>query len=157
MGNDLPPPTGDAPVFIAAAMSDPGTPEFPGNSLQRLQIIKGWYDQDGEHHQQVFEVAGHADNGASVDLDSCEVSGTGFQQLCTVWRDPQFDHDQAAVYYLRAVENPSCRYSTWQCNELPVADRPRHCDNPLVPKVIHERAWSSPIWYTPQGEQAADT
>ena len=157
MGNDLPLPAGNTPVFIAAATSDPGTAAFPGNPLQRLQIIKGWYDEDGEHHQQVFEVAGDANNGASVDLDSCEVSGDGFEQLCTVWRDPEFDPARAAVYYLRAVENPSCRYSTWQCNELPVAERPQHCDNPLVPKVIHERAWSSPIWYTPQGEQGADT
>lgn len=149
MGQDLPAKDGSAPVFIATAVSDPGTPEAPGTPLQRLQIVKGWYDERGDHHQNVFEVAGNPNNGASVDLDSCELRGAGFEQLCAVWSDPDFDAEQRAVYYLRAVENPSCRYSTWQCNALPESERPQDCSNPLVPKIIHERAWSSPIWYTP--------
>lgn len=149
MGNDLPAKTAQAPTFIAAAVSDPGTAAAPGTPLQRLQVIKGWYDDAGDHHQRIFDVAGDPDNGASVDLDNCATTGTGFEQLCSVWSDPEFDPQQSAVYYMRAVENPSCRYSTWQCNSMSAEDRPDYCEDPRVPKTIQERAWSSPIWYTP--------
>jgi len=149
MGNDLPEKNGAAPIFIASAISDPGTPQNPGNLLQRLQIVKGWHDDNGDHHQQVFDVAGDKNNGASVDLSSCATTGAGFEQLCTVWRDPDFSAERNAVYYLRAVENPSCRYSTWQCNALAESERPTDCKTEDVPKTIQERAWSSPIWYTP--------
>ncbi|MGI9293735.1 MAG: DUF3604 domain-containing protein, partial [Pseudomonadales bacterium] len=149
MGNDLPAKNGEAPVFVASAISDPGTKAYPGVPLQRLQMVKGWYDADGEHHQQIYDVAGDANNGASVDLNTCQPQGQGHEQLCTVWRDPEFNADQAAVYYMRAVENPSCRYSTWQCLALPESERPADCDNAQVPKTLHERAWTSPIWYTP--------
>ena len=84
MGNDLPEKKGAAPVFIATAVSDPGTAEMPGVPLQRLQIVKGWYDGQGNHHQDVFDVAGNASNGARVDLDTCETRGSGFEQLCAV-------------------------------------------------------------------------
>jgi hypothetical protein len=151
MGNDLPAMAGEAPVFVATAAADPGTAELPGTPLQRLQIVKGWYDERGDHHQRVFEVAGEAKNEAAVDLQSCQPRGSGFAQLCAVWSDPEFSADQRAVYYLRAVENPSCRYSTWQCNSLPPTERPGWCGSPAVPKIIQERAWSSPIWYTPAG------
>lgn len=150
MGGDLPPGEG-APTFLASAVADAGTAEAPGTPLQRLQVVKGWYDDNGDHHQAIFDVAGSADNGASVDVNTCAQQGTGHAQLCTVWRDPDFDATQRAVYYLRAVENPSCRYSTWQCNALPVDQRPASCSDGSIPKVIQERAWSSPIWYTPQG------
>jgi len=149
MGNDLPEKTATAPVFIAAAMSDSGTEDIPGVPLQRLQVVKGWYDQNGDHHQKIYDVAGNADNGASVDLETCETSGSGYQQLCTVWQDPEFNDQQSAVYYMRVVENPSCRYTTWQCNALPEDERPEDCENPAVPKTLQERAWTSPIWYTP--------
>ena len=124
---------------------------MPGTPLQRLQVIKGWYDEAGDHHQEVFDIAGNADNGASVNLDSCEPQGSGYEQLCAVWQDPEFRPQQSAVYYMRVVENPSCRYTTWQCNALPEAERPADCDNPQVPKVLQERAWTSPIWYTAAG------
>jgi hypothetical protein len=149
MGNDLPTRQGDTPVFIAAALSDAGTQEHPGVALQRLQVVKGWYDASGDHHQKVFDVAGSANNGAGVALDTCEPYGAGMEQACAVWSDPEFAADQRAVYYLRALENPSCRYSAWQCADLPEAERPEDCANPDVPKIIQERAWSSPIWYTP--------
>jgi hypothetical protein len=150
MGGDLPPiPKGASPVFVATAVGDAGTPQAPGTPLQRLQIVKGWYDEQGDHHQNVIDIAGDGNNGASVDLDTCETTGTGATQLCSVWTDPEFVADQRAVYYLRAVENPSCRYSTWQCNALPEAERPDSCSDPIVAKVLQERAWSSPIWYTP--------
>ncbi len=66
-----------------------------------------------------------------------------------MWRDPDFDPERRAVYYLRAVENPSCRYSAWQCLEMPEAERPADCQLPQARRAIQERAWSSPIWYTP--------
>lgn len=154
MGNDLPEKSAAAPVFVAAAVSDPGTPASPGTPLQRLQIIKGWYDDAGDHHQRVFDVAGSPESNARVDVSTCATSGSGYKQLCSVWTDPSFTPDQRAVYYMRAVENPTCRYSTWQCNEMPEADRPSYCTNDVVPKVIHERAWSSPIWYTPAEKRA---
>lgn len=149
MGGDLPAQAADAPTFIATALRDPGTAAMPGTPLQRLQIIKGWYDADGNQQQRIYDVAGDANNGASVDLNSCAPQGQGHQQLCTVWRDPEFNADDSAVYYMRAVENPSCRYTTWQCLDLPADNRPAECDNDTLPKTIQERAWSSPIWYTP--------
>jgi hypothetical protein len=149
MGSDLPQKSSAAPSFLVSALADAGTPEFPGMPLQRLQVIKGWADDEGNHHQRVFEVAGDADNGATVDLASCAPHGEGFSQLCEVWQDPEFDANRRAIYYLRAVENPSCRYSAWQCLSLPEELRPDDCANPQMGPLIQERAWSSPIWYTP--------
>ena len=149
MGGDLPAPGADAPSFLAAAQFDAGSAQQPGTPLQRLQIVKGWIDRDGVPNQKIYEVAGDPENGADVDLDSCELRGPGSPQLCSVWTDPDFDPERRAVYYLRAVENPSCRYSAWQCVGLAGADRPESCDEPAAHKSIQERAWSSPIWYTP--------
>lgn len=139
----------DSPVFLASAVADSGTELQAGTPLQRLQIIKGWYDEEGNHHQRVHDVAGNANNSASVNLQDCSLVGEGFDQLCTVWRDPEFDASQRAVYYMRAVENPSCRYSARQCLTIPAEQRPADCDNEEVAKTIQERAWSSPIWYSP--------
>ncbi len=150
MGADLPPAPGDAaPAFLVAATADAGTADFPGAPLQRLQVIKGWADAQGNHHQRVFDVAGQAGNGAGVDPATCAPRGAGFDQLCSVWTDPDFDASVAAVYYLRAVENPTCRYSARQCLEMPRAERPADCADTLFDPVIQERAWSSPIWYSP--------
>jgi hypothetical protein len=150
MGADLPPAQGkDAPVFIASALADAGTAQYPGTQLQRLQVVKGWVDDNGVSNEQVYDIAGAPDSDAAVDLDSCRQSGSGFSQLCTVWQDPDFDATRAAVYYLRAVENPSCRYSALQCVQLPEDQRPADCQHPEVRRAIQERAWSSPIWYTP--------
>jgi hypothetical protein len=66
-----------------------------------------------------------------------------------VWRDPEFDPARAAVYYARVLENPSCRWHAYQCNALPEQGRPPGCSDPEVPWTIQERAWTSPIWYTP--------
>ncbi|MGI9283791.1 MAG: DUF3604 domain-containing protein [Pseudomonadales bacterium] len=150
MGGDLTSAKeGAAPVFVTTAIRDPGTDAMPGGLLQRLQIIKGWVDDEGMTRQQVYDVAGTPDNGASVDPDSCAPQGTGHAQLCSVWQDPDFDAERRAVYYARAVENPSCRYSAWQCLELSDNKRPAACDSPVMPPMIQERAWTSPIWYTP--------
>jgi hypothetical protein len=150
MGSDLPLVEDGqvAPHFLVAATADAGSEKFPGVPLQRLQVIKGWADSDGNHHQRIYDVAGDANNGASVDEATCEPQGEGYRQLCQVWRDPAFDADTSAVYYLRAVENPTCRYSARQCLELPEDERPADCADPFFEPIIQERAWSSPIWYT---------
>jgi len=157
MGGDLaPPPSAVAkPKFIVSAMADSGTIDYPGSDLQRIQLVKGWY-ADGELKEQVLDVAG-GENDASVDIYSCEQSGSGHKQLCSVWEDPQFNSSQQAFYYTRVLENPSCRWSQQICAGAGV-----RCDNPeTIPegmenccsedhkKVIQERAWSSPIWFTP--------
>ena len=149
MGGDLLVKTTEAPVFVALALADIGAKNSVGTPLQRLQIIKGWVGDDGISHQKVFDVAGDANNGASVDLDSCVQNGEGFTQLCSVWQDPEFNADKRAVYYMRAIENPSCRFSAWQCSEQSQSERPPTCSHPEVRRAIQERAWSSPIWYTP--------
>ena len=154
MGSDLPPGTrpGEAlvaPRFLVLAQADPGTPAAAGTPLQRVQVIKGWVGEDGDHHQRVYDVAGTPDNGASVDLDTCQPSGSGHHDLCAVWRDPEFDPSRRSVYYVRAVENPTCRYSQHQCIAMSEADRPASCAHVDTPRTVQERAWSSPIWYTP--------
>ncbi len=148
MGGDLParPEGAEAPVFVVTADRDPGIPEHPGGLLQRAQVIKGWVDDDGAFHQAVYDVAGGA-NGASVDLDTCEPRGAGHDSLCAVWRDPDFDPATRAVYYVRVLENPSCRWTHLQCLSLPPEERPPDCASPIVPRTIQERLWTSPIWY----------
>jgi len=151
MGSDLPPPPKDAnaPVFAVSVLRDPGSAEHPGGLLQRVQIVKGWVGDDGLFQQRISEVAGDPNNRASVDLASCEPRGPGAKQLCAVWRDPDFDPTRRAVYYARAIENPSCRWSTLQCLGLPAEQRPEGCSDPRVPRTIQERAWTSPIWFEP--------
>jgi hypothetical protein len=158
MGGDLPTNTasGAAPRFLISASMDNGTREYPGSPLQRVQIIKGWYE-DGELLEQVLDVAG-GDNNASVDINTCEQAGSGHQQLCSVWQDNDFNADAQAFYYTRLLENPSCRWSQRICADAGVrCDNPQsipegmeNCCAPEHKKVIQERAWSSPIWYTPQ-------
>jgi hypothetical protein len=151
MGSDLPrrPEQGGSPTFVVSAMQDAGTSEHPGNLLQRIQIVKGWADADGNFHQQVVDIAGGRDNGAIVDPASCEVSGPGERQLCAAWTDPDFDANRRAVYYARVFENPSCRFSTRICNAMPEDERPAACGDGSLPQTIQERAWTSPIWFTP--------
>jgi len=148
MGGDLParPEAATAPVFVVSALRDPGIAAHPGGLLQRAQIIKGWLDDEGLFREEVFDVAGGA-NDAGVDLETCTPRGAGADSLCSVWRDPAFDPGRNAVYYLRVIENPSCRWSQRQCIALPEDARPSACRNPVVPQTIQERLWSSPIWY----------
>jgi hypothetical protein len=167
MGGDLASaPPSDAPTFLVSAMKDPGSLLHPGVDLQRIQIVKGWVDSMGDTHEMVYEVAGDPGNGAWVNETTCEPSGAGFNELCTVWTDLAFDPTQPAFYYARVFENPSCRYSTFSCiNSIGI--NPFHyddegepecptqeaggetCCNPAVKPVMQERAWTSPIWYTP--------
>jgi hypothetical protein len=144
-------PADAAPKFVLSALRDPmGTP------LQRLQIVKGWIDSAGATHEEVYEVGGDAENGATVDIATCTPSGPGADSLCTVWADPDFDPTEAAFYYARVIENPTCRWSQHLCNDLSVdctsaaeGDPYWACCDPVRAKTVQERAWSSPIWYTP--------
>ena len=151
MGSELLGDDGNIPTLFASAARDPNA-----GSLQRLQIVKGW-TIDGEHNEQVFDVAcsdgGEVDpnthrcpdNGATVNLTDCSVSqGLGAAELKSVWQDPDFDPRQRAFYYVRALENPSCRWSTWDAIQAGVAPRED------LHTTIQERAWSSPIWYIPE-------
>lgn len=148
MGSDLPGPAeaGTNPVFVLAAQRDAGGHETP---LQQVQIIKGWVDAEGQRRYEVHTVAGSPDNGAGVDVSTGTRYGEGHDSLCGVFIDEDFDPDLPAYYYLRAVENPSPRWSLLDCLKLDEADRPAVCDDPRR-QVIQEMAWSSPIWYTPQ-------
>ncbi len=158
MGGELPgSPAGAAsPAFAVQAFRDPGTPDSPGTPLERIQIVKGWLEGDAQR-ERVLDVVG-GDRGASVSLDDCRLRGAGADSLCTVWRDPDFDPAQPAFYYARVVENPTCRWSWRVCLEAEVdcdaLAGPRGplaaCCDPDVPKTLRERAWTSPIWYSPR-------
>lgn len=147
MGSELLQQGDKAPTFIAWAVGDANSAK-----LQRLQIVKGWVS-NGETHEKVFDVACSnggeidpathrcPDNGARVSLSDCSVTqGVGNPELKTTWTDPEFDPQAKAFYYVRVLENPTCRWSTWDA--LRAGEKPR---SDLKP-TIQERAWSSPIW-----------
>ena len=131
-------------------------------ALQRIQIVKGWLE-DGAPREQVYEVAGDPENGASVDLASCTPRGPGSDSLCSVWRDPDFEASQHAFYYARVVENPSCRWSTLVCNAKgvdcgepeSVPEELAVCCEAGLAKTVQERSWTSPIWYVPAPAEAS--
>ena len=158
MGADLPASSGAAPGFLLWALAD-----AEGAPLQRLQVVKGWMDSEGETFEFVYDVAcsgGAAvdaethrcpENGARVDLSDCSISrAEGAAQLQTLWRDPDFDPAERAFYYARVLENPTCRWSTWDALRAGVPPRPG------VPTTIQERAWSSPIHYRASGSTTSD-
>jgi len=158
MGGDLAPPAaaGGPPRFAVWAVRDAGTDDVPGTPLERIQVVKLWLAKDGKAREQVFDVAGAPSRDASVDLATCTTHGAGAEQLCATWSDPSFDAATPALWYARVVENPSCRWIQYACNERKVdcsADVPsglESCCDPKVPKTIQERAWTSPIWWTPR-------
>jgi hypothetical protein len=162
MGGDLPAPlrSGQAPSFLVAASRDPD-PELA--ELDRIEIVKGWVE-GGERKERVLTITG-GDRATSVDLNTCERSGTGHAQLCTVWRDPDFDPAEPAFYYARLRESPTCRWSQWACIEggvdcadpSTITEGFEPCCAPDHQPIIQERAWSSPIWYTPASEDGPDT
>jgi len=158
MGGDLPakPEPASAPTFAIWAVKDPN-----GANLDRLQVVKVWLE-NGKHTEKVFDVAlssgrkvdaktGKAPAvGNTVDLKTATYKNSvGATSLATVWRDPQFDANRPAVYYLRVLEIPTPRWST-------ILALKRH--QPIrtdVPATLQERGWSSPIWYTPSAERTA--
>lgn len=127
MGSKLPAQI-DPFSIIAQAKRD-----VASQPLERLQLIKGWIDQNGVKHNKV------------IDL---QVSEAGADNLCAVYTDPDYDPDIRTYYYVRAVEPTSPRWSAAQCQALPIEDRPETCENDLL-RVIYEMAWTSPIWLTP--------
>jgi len=149
MGGTLPARPSDSaiPSFAVSALADPGTEENPGGLLQRIQIVKVRVDAAGRFLQEVHDVAGDPDNAAVVDLDTCTPQGPGARSLCGVWQDAGFEPGQDAIYYARIIENPSCRWSQRVCASLPRDSQPDGCRTDQLPKVIQERAWTSPIWY----------
>ncbi|MCZ6889079.1 MAG: DUF3604 domain-containing protein [Gammaproteobacteria bacterium] len=151
MGADLLAQRRGEPKFFVWAARDPRAA-----ALQRLQVIMGWVD-DGVTHEQVYDVAcsdgGNVDpkthrcpdNGAKVDISNCAITpDLGAGELKALWTDPDFDRRERAFYYVRVLENPTCRWSTWDAIKAGVARRPD------LPATIQERAWSSPIWIEPR-------
>ena len=151
------PPRAGAPRFAVSALRDPGGEGVPTTPLQRIQVVKGWLE-DGQVNERVFEVAGDPASTADVDFSSCRPRGAGFDNLCAVFEDPDFDPSAPAFYYVRVLENPSCRWNAWVCLEKgvdcgdpdAVPKELAACCDPGVPRTIQERAWTSPIWYTPE-------
>jgi hypothetical protein len=153
MGGDLPSAKSKAPTFLVWAVKDPTS----GN-LDRIQIVKGW-TKNGQSFEQVFDVVWSGDRKvdqstgtvppirSTVDIRKATYSNTvGSTELKTVWTDPQFDPSVHAFYYARALEIPTPRWSTIQARQVGIAPPD------VVPTSVQERAWSSPIWYTPGAE-----
>jgi hypothetical protein len=152
MGGDLSAaPRGSAPSFLVAALKDP----LSGN-LDRIQIIKGWMDSNGELHEKIYDVAvsdgrkiakdGRCKTpvGNTVDIKRATWSNTiGDSQLVTVWKDPDFDAKQRAFYYARVIEIPTPRWTAYEAVRYGI-EVPKE-----APMTTQERAYTSPIWYTP--------
>jgi len=152
MGTDLPAaPSGGAPSFLVAALKDPRS----GN-LDRIQIVKGWIDASGSRQEQVYDVAWSGDRtpgadgklppvGNTVDVASATWTNTiGSPELITVWIDPDFDPALSAVYYARVLEIPTPRWTAYEAVRFGI-----QMPSPDVPMTTQERAYTSPIWYTP--------
>ena len=150
MGGELTPQGSDAPTFMVQAMKDPDAA-----NLDQVQIIKGWIDSDGITHEKIYYVALSDDRGidsatgqpepvgSTVDLETVSFSNTiGAVQLSAQWKDPDFDTEQAAFYYARAIEIPRPRWSEYDRKYFGL-------DFEDAPRTVQDRAYSSPIWYRP--------
>ncbi len=153
MGGDLSrAPAGKAPTFLVAALKDP-----IGGNLDRIQVVKGWLDAQGKTHEKVYNVVwGDADKrkpdangklppvGNTVDVANAVWTNTiGAPELIAVWKDPDFDPGLKAFYYARVVEIPTPRWTAYDAKRFNVKMDPK------VPMVTQERAYTSPIWYSP--------
>jgi len=142
---------GESPTFVVAALKDPKS-----GHLDRIQIVKGWLGADGEQHEKIFDVAWSGDRqpgsdgklpavGNTVDLKTAAYTNSiGAAELSVVWTDLEFDETQHAFYYARVLEIPTPRWSTIDAVAL---------GRPLLKNIeptLQERAWTSPIWYTPK-------
>ena len=150
MGGELPArPRGGVPRFLVAALRDPD-----GANLDRIQIVKQWSGSDGQRRERVYDVVVSGERsiaadgrcreavGNTVDLETARYTNSiGAPQLLGVWRDPDFDPERRAVYYLRVLEIPTPRWTTYDAVRF---------GTPLpksVPATHQERAYTSPIWY----------
>jgi hypothetical protein len=153
MGGDLhQAPAGKAPTFLVAALKDP-----IGANLDRIQVIKGWLDKKGDTQEKVYDVAwGNAATrkpgangklppvGSTVDVKEATWTNTiGDPELITVWKDPDFDPSLKAFYYVRVIEIPTPRWTAYESKRFGIT-MPKE-----VPMITTERAYTSPIWYTP--------
>jgi hypothetical protein len=154
MGRDLAAaPGGRAPSFLVHASKD----ERSGN-LDRMQMVKGWVDQSGATHEKIYDIAWSGNRRVGADGKLSAVGNTvdaatatfrndiGAVELATVWKDPDFNARARAFYYVRVLEIPTPRHSTYDAVALGID--PAQTKAPIW---IQERAWSSPIWYTPSG------
>ena len=156
MGGDLAQAEGKSPSFVVWAMKDP----VDGN-LDRIQIVKGW-TKDGQIFEKIFDVAWSGERvpdaatgklppvGNTVDITKATYTNDiGAVELKSVWTDPEFDASQHAFYYARAIQIPTPRWSTFDAVKLGIIPPGN------APATIQERAWSTPIWYTPTETEAA--
>ena len=152
MGGDLDAaPKGKAPNFLIAALKDP-----IGANLDRIQVVKGWLDAKGAVQEKVYDVVWSGDRkpgadgklppvGDTVDVANATWTNTiGAPELITVWQDPAFDAKQRAFYYVRVLEIPTPRWTAYDAKRFGVAPLPG------TPMKLQERAYTSPIWYTPK-------
>jgi len=152
MGGDLTQaPTGKTPTFLVAALKDP-----IGANLDRIQIIKGWLDAGGQTHEKIYDVVWSGDRkpdakgklppvGDTVDVPNATYTNTiGATELIKVWIDPEFDPLQRAFYYVRVLEIPTPRWTAYDAKYFGIKMPPE------VPMKLQERAYTSPIWYTPE-------
>ncbi|MFZ9032999.1 MAG: DUF3604 domain-containing protein [Anaerohalosphaeraceae bacterium] len=143
---------GKAPSFLVAALKDP-----IGANLDRIQIIKGWLDSKGQLHEKVYDVVWSGDRradpktgkvpsvGSTVDIDDATWTNTiGAAELINVWIDPDFDPEVRAFYYARVIEIPTPRWTAYDAKRFGVKPQPG------TRMTITERAYTSPIWYTPE-------
>jgi Protein of unknown function (DUF3604) len=153
MGGDLQnAPQGKAPTFLVAAAKDP----YSGN-FDRIQIIKGWLNGDGKTEEKVYDVVwsdGRKPDtngklppvGNTVDVENATWSNSiGEPEMIAVWKDPQFDPNKRAFYYARIIEIPTPRWTAYEAKRFDI-HMPKE-----VPMTTQERAYTSPIWYTPKG------
>jgi hypothetical protein len=152
MGGDLPPASaGKAPVFMVHALRDPNGP-----NLDRIQIIKGWLGEDGKAQERIFDVAVSGGRkigpdgrcktlvGSTVNVADASYTNTiGAPTLSAYWKDPAFDATQLAFYYVRVIQIPSPRWTAYDQKRYGI----KMADN--VPMTVTDRAYTSPIWYTP--------
>ena len=152
MGGELSqPPDGKPATFLVRALKDP-----IGANLDRVQVVKGWLDKGGELHEKVYDAAWSGDRkpdaktgklppvGDTVDTAEATWTNTiGAPELATVWKDPDFDASQRAFYYARVIEIPTPRWTAYD------AERFKIKMDPKIPMKAQQRAYTSPIWYTP--------
>jgi hypothetical protein len=153
MGGDLViPPSGKGPAFMVYALRDP-----EGPNLDRIQIVKGWLASDGKTYERIYDIA--VSGGRKIGIDgSCKTpvgntvdvknatysNSIGAAMLSAFWKDPDFDAKQSAFYYIRVIQIPSPRWTAYDCKRFGIT-MPDY-----VPMTVTDRAYTSPIWFTPK-------